>query len=94
MEILIEDEYPAEATVGDQAQRENIEKLSEAFAIASLSPPQLRELISQVAYQLYLARGKADGHDVDDWLAAERFVLHPVAEIRLELREQVNGEEI
>jgi hypothetical protein len=24
------------------------------------------------AYQLYLARGGADGRDFDDWLAAER----------------------
>ena len=24
------------------------------------------------AYELYLARGREDGHDVDDWLQAER----------------------
>ena len=27
--------------------------------------------IAQRAYALYLARGREDGHDVDDWLAAE-----------------------
>jgi hypothetical protein len=27
--------------------------------------------IAQRAYALYLARGGEDGHDVDDWLAAE-----------------------
>jgi hypothetical protein len=27
--------------------------------------------IREVAYRLYEARGRADGHDVDDWLAAE-----------------------
>lgn len=26
------------------------------------------------AYELYLARGRADGRDFDDWLAAEREV--------------------
>ena len=29
------------------------------------------ERIRAVAYQLYEARGCADGHDMDDWLAAE-----------------------
>jgi hypothetical protein len=94
MQVSIEDEYPAEATVGDQSQREDIGKLDRPFAVASLSPPELRQLISQAAYQLYLSRGKGDGYDLDDWLAAERLVLHPVAEIRLALREQTHGEEI
>ena len=34
----------------------------------SLNP----ERISMRAYELYLARGGADGQDWDDWLAAER----------------------
>jgi hypothetical protein len=29
-------------------------------------------LIAQRAYALYLARGREDGHDVEDWLQAER----------------------
>ena len=29
-------------------------------------------LIAQHAYALYLARGREDGHDVEDWLQAER----------------------
>lgn len=28
--------------------------------------------VAQRAYELYLARGRADGQDFDDWLAAER----------------------
>lgn len=31
--------------------------------------------ITAVAYQLYEARGRADGHDLDDWLQAEQQVL-------------------
>jgi len=30
------------------------------------------EQIAQRAYELYLQRGCEDGHDVADWLAAER----------------------
>lgn len=31
-----------------------------------------RERIAQRAYELYMARGRADGQDLDDWLAAEQ----------------------
>jgi hypothetical protein len=33
-----------------------------------------RDRIAMRAYELYLARGGADGGDFDDWLAAEREV--------------------
>lgn len=39
--------------------------------------------IERRAYELYCARGCADGHDLDDWLAAERELLaetDPVAQ--------------
>ena len=32
--------------------------------------------VSQRAYELYLARGRADGRDFDDWIAAEREIAH------------------
>lgn len=35
----------------------------------------LHEEISKVAYELYLKRGCVHGHDLDDWLEAERIVL-------------------
>jgi hypothetical protein len=31
-----------------------------------------REETELLAYQIYIERGCADGHDVDDWLEAER----------------------
>jgi hypothetical protein len=34
----------------------------------------LLELIRARAHQLYVARGRKDGHDLDDWLEAEREV--------------------
>jgi hypothetical protein len=35
----------------------------------------LCDAIAHVAYELYEGRGKSDGHDLDDWLEAERIVL-------------------
>lgn len=40
---------------------------------ASLQAEELtREEIKQRAYVLFLARGSAHGHDLEDWLQAER----------------------
>jgi len=33
-----------------------------------------RDRVAMRAYELYLARGGADGGDFDDWLAAEREI--------------------
>ena len=32
--------------------------------------------IAVLAYRLYEMRGRWDGYDVDDWLAAERELIH------------------
>jgi hypothetical protein len=32
--------------------------------------------IARLAYQSYERRGRHDGHDVDDWLSAERILTH------------------
>jgi hypothetical protein len=34
----------------------------------------LSEKIAQKAYELYAARGYANGHDVEDWVQAEKIV--------------------
>ena len=36
--------------------------------------PRDRDRIAMRAYELYLARGGADGGDFDDWLEAEREI--------------------
>jgi len=36
------------------------------------SSPLTKDAIAQRAYVLYLARGAEDGHDVEDWVQAER----------------------
>jgi len=33
--------------------------------------PPFREEVARLAYQFYEARGRQDGGDVEDWLAAE-----------------------
>ena len=37
----------------------------------SFTPPS-REEIARLAYHFYETRGRRDGQDVDDWLAAEQ----------------------
>jgi hypothetical protein len=41
--------------------------------LSTTTPPEpmLEQLIRQPAYNLYLQRRMAHGHDVDDWLQAE-----------------------
>lgn len=36
---------------------------------------QIRERISERAYQLFVERGSEHGHDIDDWLRAEAEIL-------------------
>lgn len=53
---------------------------------ASLEAPRTdewpRESIERRAYELYLARGVADGDALSDWLQAEREVLASPATMR------------
>jgi Protein of unknown function (DUF2934) len=35
-----------------------------------------RNEIGRLAYHLYEMRGRRDGHDLDDWLSAERKLAH------------------
>jgi hypothetical protein len=38
-------------------------------------PEDLHARIAVLAYQLYEQRGREEGHDVEDWLGAERKIL-------------------
>jgi hypothetical protein len=38
------------------------------------SSEKVREMIGKKAYELYEKRGREHGHDLDDWLEAEKFV--------------------
>lgn len=37
----------------------------------------MRDLIAQRAYERFIARGYQHGHDVEDWLTAERELTQP-----------------
>jgi hypothetical protein len=43
-----------------------------AGAGAALAAQPTYDEIAQAAYQRYLTRGATDGHDMDDWIEAER----------------------
>jgi hypothetical protein len=43
----------------------------------------LREQIARRAFELFLDRGGEDGHDLDDWLQAEREVLNAAGAVAI-----------
>ena len=52
-------------------------------ATAVSNPKQLDDQIRERAYELYEARGREDGHDLEDWLRAEEEIggkkVRPIA---------------
>lgn len=44
---------------------------------AETSGQVMRDLIAMRAYERYAARGYTHGHDVEDWLSAERELTQP-----------------
>ena len=45
-------------------------------------PDQIQERIRQRAHEIYEARGREDGQDLDDWLIAESEVTRNFAALR------------
>jgi hypothetical protein len=45
------------------------------LAAEELTVEEMRDQIAQRAYQLYVARGRVEGYDVQDWLQAEDELL-------------------
>ena len=45
-----------------------------AKAPAQRQPPVDGDAVARVAYALFERRGKVHGHDLEDWLEAERIV--------------------
>ena len=43
-------------------------------ATAASEPQELENQIRQRAFELYEARGREEGHDLDDWLRAEEEI--------------------
>jgi hypothetical protein len=53
---------------------------------ATVRRSPVTEEIELRAYHIYLGRGATDGHDVDDWLQAERQVLEELKKNKASLR--------
>jgi len=47
--------------------------------VRSEDPNIVLEQIAQRAYELYEARGREDGHDLEDWLRAESEITRQAA---------------
>ena len=50
---------------------DNVLTMSSRDSGVNVLPPD-RDDVARRAFELYCARGCEDGHDVDDWLSAER----------------------
>jgi hypothetical protein len=53
------------------SQKNNVVKMPTAEMRRSVSEGTL-DVIAHRAYEIYLSRGCTHGHDIDDWLQAER----------------------
>ena len=78
-------DYPTEATIGDQWTRGLIREPQGPIGKSPVSLAELHRRISDVAYRLYLHRGKLHGHALEDWLAAETLILSELIETSGEL---------
>jgi hypothetical protein len=58
-----------------QKQTEIADEQPSATSEIAETPQVTAEDIAERAYALYLARGAEHGHDVEDWLQAERDLL-------------------
>jgi len=54
-----------------------VSRVRKTEATTESSGQVMRELIAMRAYERYAARGYQDGHDVEDWLGAERELTQP-----------------
>jgi hypothetical protein len=52
-------------------------------------PTNAQEAVQRRAYELYEQRGREDGHDFDDWLAAERELRGSAVVQRTEVATEV-----
>ena len=48
---------------------------SQPSVVAENHPAITTGVVAQRAYELFLAKGRIDGHDVEDWLEAERQLV-------------------
>lgn len=65
-------------TPNDHKKEESLEHSISRESVRSASDDgEVRHCIAVRAYELYRERGCHDGHDLDDWLEAERSIVGP-----------------
>jgi uncharacterized protein (DUF2249 family) len=52
----------------------DVTKKPPAMVTSDHDPQELEHQIRQRAYELYEARGREDGHELDDWLRAKEEI--------------------
>jgi DUF2934 family protein len=62
------------------ANRQQIPNPGPPGTPATRPEESLRQKIAEKAYEIFLRRGQAPGHDVEDWLEAERLLR--IVEVR------------
>jgi hypothetical protein len=64
----------------------NASTLSQPFPSSVMwhqpGPEELRQRVEQKAYELFERRGRDPGHDLEDWLEAERLVKQELVQPR------------
>jgi len=55
-----------------------VQSASSTHAVVAQATEDLTERIRLRAYDLYEARGKQDGHELDDWLLAESEAMEEI----------------
>ena len=57
-----------------ESEERNVKKTAKLEQTSSL-PTVHREKVAKLAYEMWLTRKAEHGHDVEDWLAAERLLM-------------------
>lgn len=64
----------AKAPAGSKSEGQNESPITTATSEPGLSLVEYNARIARKAYDLFERRGRNEGHDVEDWLEAERLV--------------------
>jgi len=73
-------------------QKSDVRTASTATDSPNGSGDQHHRRIAAAAFALYERRGRQDGHDLDDWLAAEQQILLVEVPKTLEVAQRTNRE--
>ena len=68
--------HPRSTPILDESAENGAELPFEEGARDVIDPDLRHRMISETAYGMYVQRGYEDGHDQEDWLAAEAAVEH------------------